>query len=437
MGNPNDAWMQEGAAHARRGLVDMIGRHMPDHDPEELADILISRSGEPMYWDVVEALDGEIAQSAQGHPRGITADERAALGGNRFMPDYLLGPGDQKAYAALRDSNLLNAAVGRRPVASIDDLIGGANYREGEEAKPLEQFSHGSAPPGFERDWNLANAGHDYNTASQMPTRHSTFFGGSPYPQHQWIGQPSTLLNSWNNNRDGVLGQAMGAFDKWGRAAKAAGRTPGAWGGETHGIDGTVGAVAKWGANFPPQLEKAEQAEWGGNAVGRGSPLVPNGLQDPQLRQDSIDNLKHFTAQASETPDVFTYGKSVGRGYSPALGWAFDMGTEIADPLTAASLGASFAPKVMFNVASGGIGRGVLRSLADDAPRFLAKEAGQEAASPITWGVGALTFPKMAGALTGENVTPADQAKAAAEIEAQHKQTNAAVQNIRQMKKDY
>jgi hypothetical protein len=43
----------------------------------------------------------------------------------------------------------------------------------------------------------------------------------------------------------------------------------------------------------------------------------------------------------------------------------------------------------------------------------------------------------MAGALTGENVTPADQATAAAEIEAQHRQANAAVQNIRQMKKDY
>jgi hypothetical protein len=437
MGNPNEAWMQEGASHARRGLVDMIGRHMPDHDPEQVADILISRPDHPMYGEVLETLDGAIAQSAQGHPRGITADERTQLGGNRFMPDYLLGPGDQKAYAALRDSNLLNAAASRRPVANIDDLIGGANYREGDEAKPLDQFSHGSAPPEFERNWNLANAGHDYSTASQMPTRHSTFFGGSPYPQHQWIGQPSTLLNSWNNNRDGVIGQAMGGFDKWSRAAKAAGRTPGAWGGESHGIDGTVGAVAKWGANFLPQLEKAEQAEWGGNAASRGSPLVPNGLHDPQLRQDSIDNLKHFTAQASEAPDVFTYGKSVGRGYSPLLGFGFDMGTEVADPITAATLGVGFAPRLAFNVASGGVGRGVLRSLVDDAPKFIAREAGQEATSPVTLGVGALTFPKVAGALTGENVTPADQAKAAAEIEAQHRRTNDSINAIRQMKKDY
>ena len=415
-------WSEEGNALARKHLAGVVARHT-DYDPDRGASILLDRPDHPDRPMLLAALDDSIVQSAQGLPRGITADERKELGGNWAMPDYLLGPGDQHAYSALRDSNLVNAAAQRRPVSNVDALIGGSNYHAA-NGEPVPQHH-----------W-MSEAGHDFENASQMPTRHSSFFG-SPYRQHRTLGDGPTLMNTWNNNRDGIIGQAFGAFDKWSRAAKTAGRTPGTWGGETHGIDGTVGAVAKWGANFLPHLERSEQAEWGGNAVNRASPLVPNGLDDPQLRQDSIDNLKHFTAQASETPDVFTYGKSVGRGYSPALGWAFDMGTEIADPLTAASLGASFAPKVMFNVASGGIGRGVLRSLADDAPRFLAKEAGQEAASPITWGVGALTFPKMAGALAGENVTPADQAKAAAEIEAQHRQANAAVQNIRQMKRDY
>lgn len=434
--------MQEGESLARRHLVDLARRHLADDDPEWVAEVLLSQPDHPEYDELVADLDASIVQSSQGHPRGITADERKALGGNWLMPDYLLGPGDQKSYAALRDSNLLNAVVGRRPVKDVDALIGGKNYHETDgEPVPVQYETHvvdGEVVPGFSRRWKLAEAGHDYQTASQMPTKHSTLFG-SPYHQHKTMGdgvRGGTINNSWENNRDGVVGQVLGELNQWSTAAQRAGRTPGAWGGDSHSIDGTVGAVAKSAANFIPQFIGAGTQEWADNATKRASPLVPNRVSDPQLRQDSIDNLKHFSSEAT-TPDVLDYGKSIGRGYSPALGWAFDMANEVADPTTALSLGVGFVPRLATNMVTRGAGMGVLKSLADEAPKMLAREGVQEATSPMTLGIGALTFPKVVGAFRGTTVSPEEQAKAAQQLEEQHARTNEALKTIRAAKNDY
>ena len=440
MGNPNEPWITQGESLARQHLADIASRHLPGLDPNGVASLLLDEPDHPAYDTVFDALSSAIAQSAQGHPRGITAEEREQLGGNRLLPDYLLGPGDQKVYGALRDSNLLNAVVGLRPVASVEDLLAGKTHLEvdGEPAF-VEYEPHvvdGEVVPGFSQRWKLATAGHDYDTAAKMPTRHSTFFGGSPYPQHQMIGDPSTLTNNWKNNADGTVGQALSAFNKWSEAAKRAGRTPGTLGGHSHGIDGTVGAAAKWAVNFPGELAGAAEQEWGHNATSRASPLVPKGVSDPDLRQQSIDNVRYFSAQGS-APSVFEYGKSVGRGYSPALGWAFDMGTETADPITAATLGLGMLPRVAANVASRGFVGGVLRSLSDDVPRHLAAEGVQEATSPITLGVGALTAPRLAGAFTGQSVSPSEQADAAASLERQREQTLQSIRLLRDSRGDY
>jgi hypothetical protein len=434
-----EQFVNDGHAHVREGIRGMAARLLPNVNSDEVTAVILGEVESPHRDALIEMLDAANVKSAQGHSPGITPEERKALKGNSFFPDYLLGPGDQKVYEALRDSNLLNAAIGRRPVKDARDLVGGANYWD-EPAAPTALDAAGEPDEEKQRfidEYRLANAGHDWHTASQMPTRHSTFFGGSPYVQHSTVSEQGRLGNAYERNSDGAIGQALNAFFKWPEASANAARVPKD---ELHPMapssDAVPRAVGSYLWNAPDQFMQSATIEGARNDVNRASPNIPSRVTDPEVRQAHIDNTRWQIEQGGKSPDVKTYGESVGRGYSPVLQWAFDNLHEVADPTTAAGM---FA---------GGLGAGakafgssfgkkswprILTALADEVPKAIAREGTQEAASPMTWGVGGagLLGIDWSKPLTGHTVTPEMKAAAKEKVQEHYDQRQQAVDEIR------
>ena len=450
-----DQFVDDGLERARAGLTGLIAKHLPGISADEAADILLKQPDHPDYEGLVAALDEELAAAASGHSPGITADERESMGGNSVMPDYLLGSGDQQVYSVMRDSNLLNAVVGRRPVKNADELRAGKTYLTNEDGQMVPPTEPGwfNAPTSdgqaqFMDRYRLANAGHDYHSAEQAPERHSTLLG-SPYPQHQILGDENSPANAWYNSGDGVLGNAIMPFVTWPEASKRASRRdepdiiPGA-----ESLPGmAINTVGKWAKNIGGELFNANAQGFGYAATNRGSPMVPEGVTDPEMRADSIENVRD-AASSIEAPDVHTYGASKGLGYSPTGGWLMDMGHEFADPLTPAFGVAGGTYRAAANFAKGG-GRGILGGLVREIPKAIANEGAEEASSPLNYGVGALSYPwqqvmsqptfagKIGEALTAPVITGEEQAAAKKALEQQQSQNDQHLRNLKSVRGDY
>ena len=370
------------AAHARIAphLGALVGRHLPDADADHMAHLLLHGApDDPQRQAAIEALDQAITTAGKGNMQGISPSERQALGGSESVPDYLLGPGDQKTYAALRDSNLLNAALGRQPVPAATHLARGMNYALDDDgnAKPSQNAGVWGVETSdtWRRGDTLNRATEQHLQALADPTRHSSITG-SAFPQHSiggggWKAGSSNLSTSMG---DSWLGQALGLFSGWSDGSRRAARR----------TDGN------WATNLPGEIGKGLDHEWAKQNVGRASPQVADGLS-PEERGNYIDTLQN-SIEPSKAPTIEQYGAAHGKTYSPAYSWLADSLHEIVDPTVPVTAGFSGAGALLKSA-----GKGVLKSLITAPAKAIAGEVGGELVSPVNWATLAPTFPMSAG----------------------------------------
>jgi hypothetical protein len=314
-----------------------VQRYAPDLDPDTAAGILLSPD-HPDHGALIDRLDDAIPQSAGGHTPGLAESERNGW--------YSLGPGDQKVYAALRDSNLLNAALGRQPVPSSRHLVGGINYGVGGDYSPakLENpvSAWGAGPVDIANTQRLNDAVGYHEAAEADPSHHSSVLS-TYYPgQHSF----------WNveTNGDTAFGQVMSEMGAWPTGSMRASRrdepqllkndqpdlpfTPNT---AVRAAGDLVNHGYKWGKNIIGGLIDSHTHEGARTAVDRASVPVPEGLS-PVRRAGYINSLRGLI-EPSGAPELADYGHSKGVTYSDMETWLNDTAHEFVDPTSAASLG--------------------------------------------------------------------------------------------------
>jgi len=385
-----DAQVIQQVAESERRSVRMRGydhykalaqKYLPDLSPSAVAAALQNHDPDhPIHATILAELDDAMLAAAQGHTRGISPSERQELGGNSVMPDYLLGPGDQRVYEVLRDSNLINAAVGRAPVRDPRDLVAGKIFAADDDGNPLP-------PEGIHAD--LARAVLNYEQAAATPEKHSGFTS-SPYPQHDMFNGTD---GAFSRSGDGIIGQAVGTFEAFEQGSRAAAR-------RTGGPEGNaLAAASRWATNLAPEIGKQMQHSWASGNVNRASPMVPDAYADgtpyePEDRQAFIDTLGE-AAHRTEAPTIQEHAASQGTTYSPAVAWAFDMPHMFVDPVTPALLATGGALGAARHLGKGGR---LLGALTAGAATGTGAAVAEEAAEPINYAVAAATFPFAEGA---------------------------------------
>jgi hypothetical protein len=320
-------------------LARMVQRYAPNIDPDTAAGILFDPE-HPDRDSLIDLLDDAIPKSASGHTPGIAESERNGW--------YSLGPGDQKVYAALRDSNLLNAVLNRQPVQSSRHLIGGGNYgvdRYWQPAQlPLPQSAWGkdTALSPVTQAQRLNDAVGYYEAAEADPSHHSnaltTYYPG----QHSF----------WNveTNGDTAFGQVMSEMGAWPTGSMRASRRdepqllkndqpdlPFMPNTAVRAAGDLVNHGYKWGKNIIGGLIDSHTHEGARTAVDRASVPVPEGLS-PVRRAGYINSLRGLI-EPSGAPELADYGHSKGVTYSDMETWLNDTAHEFVDPTSAASLG--------------------------------------------------------------------------------------------------
>jgi hypothetical protein len=309
-------------------LARLVQRYAPDLDPNTAAGILLSPD-HPDHGALIDRLDDAIPQSARGHTPGLAESERNGW--------YSLGPGDQKVYAALRDSNLLNAVLNREPVPSSRHLVGGINYGvDGSYSPatlPLPRSAWGQdtvlSPITQTQRLNRAVGYHE--SAEADPSHHSNVLS-TYYPgQHSF----------WNvdTNGDTAFGQVMSEMGAWPTGSMRASRRdePDLIPGATYLPTQLVNHGYKWGKNIIGGLIDSHTHEGARTAVDRASVPVPEGLS-PVRRAGYINSLRGLI-EPSGAPELEDYGHSKGVTYSDMETWLNDTAHEFVDPTSAASLG--------------------------------------------------------------------------------------------------
>jgi hypothetical protein len=384
-------------------LLEVVGRHLPSADADATADALLNYDPDnPEHVAIVNQLDEAIPAAAANHAPGISPSERAALEDETGSSLYALGPGDRQVYAALRDSNLLNAVVGRKPADptlfrnGLNYAVDGEynpvseSYAEGPNQGVMHRFAPGSPQAKQAREhnrrWLLDNAVKYYERGGEDPTAHSSI-SGAHYPQHALHVENASRLG------DTALGSAFSYFGTlWGDASRRAQRTdePDLLADNQHsdagefsmipGAASVANAIYKGGKNLLSSLSDSSEHEWAKLDHNRASPPVPDGMTAEQRqafiqqRADAIDK--------SKPPTIQQYGASKGIAYSPAGAWMQDITHDFLDPFTMLS-GTAIVK------GSGG----VLKNLGSAA----VKEAGDELSSPMNYAA-ALTAPFNEGA---------------------------------------
>lgn len=390
---------------ARGYLAEVAGKYLGDSgiSPGVVAATLQNFDPEnPVHAGIAEELEGALVAAAQGHARGISPSERKALGGNEVMPDYLLGPGDQKVYEVLRDSNLINAVLGRKPVQDPRDLVAGKTYATDESGAPIPayggkdyQYTHQNPHPHAtftrRRPTHINQAVRDYEAAKADPTRHSNFWD-SPYPQHRLL-TPDATEGSLDRSGDTIAGQTLSEFSAWSDASRRASRRID--GGREGGF---LDAAERWVKNIGPELGKSHQHEWAKTATGRASPIVPDRWSDGTPmdatdRETYIDMVKD-SALKSKPPTIQQHGAAQGKTYSPAAAWGFDFLHEFMDPITPATAAIAAPLGAARHIAKGG---SLLGALTVGAGTAAGAEVVAEGMEPLNYAIGAATFPWAAG----------------------------------------
>jgi len=350
-------------------LEEVLSRHLPPGvNRQRAAAILMGEDG-PARERLVARIDHSIAQAAKHHLPGISPAEGAGT------ESYMLGRGDQKVYAAMQDSNVINAVLGRQNTPSANDLMEGVTH--GGPVPPPGKW----ATPQFMDAMKAGRLGSmvtDYELSKNDPTHHSNFLH-SYYPQHQWTGGNTGALplqNTMAQGGDTYAGWALSLFNTGPNAGARAVRR------DSDLAPGMVNDIGKFVYNFPRALGEARANEQQTLAVGRASPVVPDGMRPAERREYIKEG--YDLAGRSQVPSSQEYAASQGRTRSPVGEWWDNVKYEWIDP-TVATTGAFGAAKTF---AAKGLLGGLTR-----APVVAAAAMADEVTEPMNYPLMAASFP--------------------------------------------
>jgi hypothetical protein len=401
-----------------------------DHD--KVAESLVRRAdGAVVDPTTITAMQAGIIRNAQ-HARGINEDTLAARRMASPVGDYLtnmpgmeLGYGDRQNYRALRDSNLLNAALDLPPVKNIDTLREGYPHGEAEHSpsapawfSPMAILAGHDVAEQKKKYDNLDGAVQSWERGEADPQRWGNI-AGSNYPQHAVGGVGGSLENITKNNGGTLWGDLLAWTNRWDEGGNRAMLTPDPpvdVVSANRGWDEEAKGIGKWvkGAWQGADEEKKHRTVRG--LVGRGSPLLPGNMTPGAPEADAHITALKGLADATERPSVEEHaaarGEKIGR-FTKAFR---DNRFVWADPTTLASVAVSGAGALM--------GKGALKALLAVG----VNEARQEASQPLNW-IG--TWASLYNGPQEVKTTPEEFAAKRQAAEAAFKQIPSAVSKYR------
>jgi hypothetical protein len=275
---------------------------------------------------LVTAITDGISRSGTGNPVGISEDQAVTYG---------LGEGDVQTHQALRDSNLLNSALGYPNVPNVQAMREGTVLGQG---KLLDSPAD-----------NLDISANYWHSGEADPT-HWANSVESYYPQNAWIGNQGSVGNVVENNGGSGWANTLAYMGRWEDGGQRAVRDPSErWvipmpeDARTEHVfqplvDGAVNAAKLVGGWWKGAEDEKTHRELKGY-VNRPSPLLPAGMAPGSPQADY--HLKEMTGlrDATVLPKSQDYAASQGRELSHFGKAVADNKLVWADPVTAASGG--------------------------------------------------------------------------------------------------
>jgi hypothetical protein len=379
VGPPRTEQNQRALAALRAAAV----RNLPmfaDHD--KVAESLVRHAdGAVVDPTTIEAMQAGIVRNAQ-NAHGINEDTLAARRMASPVGDYLhnmpgmeLGAGDQKNYRALRDSNLLNAALDLPPVKDIGTLREGYPYGEAEHApsspswfSPMTFLAGRDVAEQKNKYDNLDGAVQSWERGEADPQRWGNVIG-SNYPQHAWTGNGGSLDNITKNNGGTLWGDLLAWTNRWDEGGNRAMLTPDKPGYVENAPDAGSAGIKKWATGAWQGADEEQKHRTVRGLVGRGSPLLPGNMTPGTPEADAhITALKGLT-DATERPSVDEHAAARGEKIGHLTKAFRDNRFVWADPFTLASLGVGGAGALM--------GKGALKALLAAGGREVLQEGSQ------------------------------------------------------------
>ena len=383
VGPPRTEQNQRALAALRAAAV----RNLPlfaDHD--KVAESLVRHAdGGAVDPATIGAMQQGIYFNAQ-NARGINEDTLAARRMASPVGDYLynmpgmeLGAGDQKNYRALRDSNLLNAALDRPPVKDVEALREGWPHGEAEHRPsapvwydPMAAIAGNDVAEQKNKYDNLDGAVQSWERGEADPQRWGNVTG-SNYPQHAWTGNGGSLDNITKNNGGTLWGDLLAWTNRWDEGSNRAMLTPDKPGYAERAPDAGSAGIKKWMSGAWQGADEEQKHRTVRGLVGRGSPLLPADMAPGTPEADAhITALKGLT-DATERPSVDEHAAARGEQIGHLTKAFRDNRFVWADPFTLASLGVSGAGALM--------GKGALKALLAAGGR----EVFQEGSQPLNY----------------------------------------------------
>jgi hypothetical protein len=345
---------------------------VPYHGPS-VTRALLDAAGKPLDENTsaaVRAMQQGIWQNAQA-PRGINEQELASRRtinarpnsvADRLInqPAYELGEGDQQNYRALRDSNILNAALGQQPVPDVDHLRLGSTHGQG-GPNPSWRLSRFLFDDETNRRADLQSyrdeAAAQWHQGERDPARWGNLAQNN-YPQHSVWGFGGPLVkNVQENNGGSIAGDVMSWLGRWDEGGNRAMTTPDKPYDpmENRGWEEPIRKTGKWltGAWQGAQEEMLHRDAR--SLVQRASPILPGDMNPGSTEAEAhLEGLKGLIAD-TERPSVEAHAAARGEPKLDTAQRVYRNNRFVwADPFTAAS--------IAFSGGAGALGKGALKA---------------------------------------------------------------------------
>jgi hypothetical protein len=320
-------------AQVNQALEEMAARNLPiPYDPKKAVGILRDLSDDPREeghavglqdYDkriLVGLIADSIAKNAV-NPVGVEEGSGA----------YALGPGDVKTHQALRDSNVLNAALGYPHVPNVQALREGNVHGKGTiTGTPADNLDIAAA------HWHKGEAdpSHWANAAEAY------------YPQNSWAGQNGNIANVTENNGGSAWGNGLAWVGRWQNGGDRAIRDPSErWvipmpeNARTEHVfqplvDGAVN-TAKLAGGWWKGADDEQRHQALKGVVNRPSPLLPKGMTPGSPQADWHLSEVAGMRDATVMPKSQDYAASQGRELTRTGKAVADNKLFAADPFTA------------------------------------------------------------------------------------------------------